>query len=63
MKDAAIALAGYGVTLLPVVDKDDRLVGVLTEADVVRGRIAPDPRRDSWPAARPDRHHRLPSAR
>lgn len=48
VKDAAIVLAGHGVTLLPVVDKDDRLVGVLTEADVVRGRIAPDPRSGAW---------------
>ncbi len=48
VKDAAIVLAGHGVTLLPVVDDDDRLVGVLTEADVVRGRIPPDPRRGVW---------------
>ena len=48
VKDAAIVLAGHGVTLLPVVDDDDRLVGVFTEADVVRGRIAPDPRRSAW---------------
>lgn len=48
VKDAAVVLAGHGVTLLPVVGEDDRLVGVLTEADVVRGRIAPDPRRGAW---------------
>lgn len=48
VKDAAIVLAGHGVTLLPVVDKDGRLVGVLTEADVMRGRIPPDPRRGAW---------------
>ena len=48
VKDAAIVLAGHGVTLLPVVDEDGRLVGVLTEADVVRGRIPPDPRRGAW---------------
>jgi CBS domain-containing protein len=47
VKDAAIVLAGHGVTLLPVVD-EDRLVGVLTEADVVRERIPPDPRRGAW---------------
>jgi CBS domain-containing protein len=48
VKDAAIVLVGHGVTLLPVVDDDDRLVGVFTEADVVRGRIPPDPRRGAW---------------
>jgi CBS domain-containing protein len=48
VKDAAIVLAGHGVTLLPVVNEDGRLVGVLTEADVVRGRIPPDPRRGAW---------------
>jgi CBS domain-containing protein len=48
VKDAAIVLAGHGVTLLPVVEEDDRLVGVLSEADVVRGRIPPDPRRGAW---------------
>lgn len=48
VKDAAVVLAGHGVTLLPVVDEGDLLVGVLTEADVVRGRIAPDPRRGAW---------------
>lgn len=44
ISDAATVLAGQGFTLLPVVEEDDRLVGVLTEADVVRGRIPPDPR-------------------
>jgi len=48
VKDAAGVLAGHGVTLLPVIDETDRLVGVLTEADVVRRRIPPDPRRGAW---------------
>jgi CBS domain-containing protein len=48
VKDAAAVLVGHGVTLLPVVDDGDQLVGVLTEADVVRGRIPPDPRRGAW---------------
>ena len=47
VKDAAVVLTGHGITLLPVIDAD-RLVGVLTEADVVRGRIPPDPRRGAW---------------
>ncbi|MFN2495908.1 MAG: CBS domain-containing protein [Pseudonocardiaceae bacterium] len=49
VEDAAVVLAGHGVTALPVVDADGRLVGVLTEADVVRGRISPGPRRREWP--------------
>jgi CBS domain-containing protein len=48
VKDAASVLAGQGFTLLPVIDETDRLVGVLTEADVVRRRIPPDPRRGAW---------------
>jgi CBS domain-containing protein len=48
VKDPAIVLAGHGVTLLPVVEVGDRLVGVLSEADVMRGRIPPDPRRAAW---------------
>lgn len=52
VKDAAVVLAGHGVTALPVVDEDGRLVGVLTEADVVRGRISPDPRRRAWRGSR-----------
>jgi CBS domain-containing protein len=48
VKDAAVVLAGHGVTALPVIGEGNRLVGMLTEADVVRGRIAPDPRYRSW---------------
>lgn len=52
VKDAAVVLAGHGVTALPVVDETSQLVGVLTEADVVRGRIPPDPRRRAWRGSR-----------
>lgn len=48
VKDAAVVLAGHGVTLLPVLDDTDRVVGVLTEADVVRRRIPLDPRQGPW---------------
>src|ERR1044072_5106283 len=44
IKEAARILATHGFTALPVVADDDRLVGIVTEADVVRGRIPPDPR-------------------
>ncbi|MEU5266594.1 CBS domain-containing protein [Amycolatopsis sp. NPDC021455] len=42
-KEAAELLAAHGFTALPVVD-DDRLVGIVTEADLIRGRIPADPR-------------------
>ncbi|GAA2987609.1 CBS domain-containing protein [Actinokineospora diospyrosa] len=43
VKHAATLLARHGFTALPVVD-DDRLVGMVTEADVVRDRIPADAR-------------------
>ncbi|WP_410674963.1 HPP family protein [Amycolatopsis sp. cmx-4-68] len=43
-KEAAELLSAHGFTALPVVDDDDRLVGIVTEADLIRGRIPADPR-------------------
>ncbi|MET8997545.1 CBS domain-containing protein [Amycolatopsis sp. Hca4] len=43
-KEAAELLAAHGFTALPVADDDDRLVGIVTEADLIRGRIPADPR-------------------
>lgn len=43
-KEAARLLAAHGFTALPVVDGDDTIVGIVTEADLMRGRILPDPR-------------------
>ncbi len=43
-KEAAELLSTHGFTALPVVDDDDRLVGIVTEADLIRGRIPADPR-------------------
>lgn len=37
-------LAGRGFTSAPVVDEDDALIGIVTEADLIAGRIRPDPR-------------------
>ena len=42
---AAARLVSHGHSAAPVVDSDGGLVGVVTEADLVRGRIAPDGRR------------------
>jgi CBS domain-containing protein len=43
-KDAAQLLVTRGYTALPVVDDDDRLLGIVTEADLLLDRFAPDPR-------------------
>lgn len=42
-KEAARILAAHGFTALPVVD-DERLVGIVTEADLIGDRVPPDPR-------------------
>ena len=42
-KEAARLLASRGFTALPVVD-DETVLGVVTEADLIDGRILPDPR-------------------
>jgi len=44
IKEAAAVLAENGFTALPVVDDDDRLIGIVTEADLVRDRVPRDPR-------------------
>ena len=44
VKDAADLMAARGFTALPVLDADGDLIGVVTEADVVRGRFPHDPR-------------------
>jgi CBS domain-containing protein len=44
VKQAAGVMAEQGFAALPVIDGDDRLVGILAEADVLRDRLPPDPR-------------------
>lgn len=44
MQDAAALLAGRGFTALPVVDDDGLLIGIVTEADLVRDRFPRDAR-------------------
>jgi CBS domain-containing protein len=41
-KQAAALLSAHGFTALPVVDEDDRLIGIVTEADLIADRIPPD---------------------
>lgn len=43
-KEAARLLVDRGFTALPVVDDEDRLLGVVTEHDLLRNRLLPDPR-------------------
>ncbi|MGW5051925.1 CBS domain-containing protein [Actinokineospora sp. NPDC004072] len=43
-KSAIALLTAHGFTALPVVEDGDRLVGVVTEADLLHGRVIPDAR-------------------
>lgn len=52
-KHAANLLALRGFTALPVVDDDERLVGIVTEADLVRGRFPRDARYRRYPESGP----------
>jgi CBS domain-containing protein len=53
-KHAGALMAERGIAALPVVDDGDRLVGFVTEADVLRDRLPEDPRLH----ARRDTEHR-----
>lgn len=44
VKDAAALLASHGFTCLPVVAGDGRLVGLVSEAELLEDRFPPDPR-------------------
>lgn len=52
-KHAAEVLTEHGFTALPVVDDDDRLIGIVTEADLIRDRFPPDIRSGGKSGARP----------
>lgn len=43
-KEAAAVLAEHGFAALPVVDGEGRVLGIVAEADVLRGRLPRDPR-------------------
>ncbi|QIZ39991.1 CBS domain-containing protein [Saccharopolyspora sp. ASAGF58] len=56
IKTAAGVLAEHGFTAAPVVDDDGVLIGIITEADLIRDAIPHDPRsgvRDVWQSAPP----------
>jgi CBS domain-containing protein len=44
VKSVAAILATCGFAAVPVLDADHRLVGIVSEADVLRDRMPPDPR-------------------
>ncbi len=48
LAEAARLMSTNGFTALPVVDDDGRLVGIVTEADLIKDRMPPDPRRQYW---------------
>jgi CBS domain-containing protein len=41
---AADRLAARGITSMPVLDDDERIVGIVSEADLIRDRLPQDPR-------------------
>jgi CBS domain-containing protein len=47
--DAIRLLDKHDITALPVLDGNDRLIGIVSEADLLRGRIARDPRSQVQP--------------
>jgi CBS domain-containing protein len=49
VKDAIALLARHDVAALPVLDADGRLVGVVSEADVIREMVIPDQRAHEVP--------------
>lgn len=44
VKQAAALLVEHGFTALPVVSPEDQLIGIVTEADLMRDRVPRDPR-------------------
>ncbi len=51
VKEALSRLAEHGITCLPVVDGAGRLQGVVSEADLIRDVVAPDPRAAARPVS------------
>lgn len=44
LDEAAAVMTGNGVTTLPIVDAKGKLLGLLSEEDIIRTRYLPDPR-------------------
>lgn len=64
IQHAARTLRSRGFTALPVLDEDGRLIGIISEADILDGRVEPDDRRRrAGRAGRPRRGDTTPSRR
>jgi CBS domain-containing protein len=59
VQTAAALLSDHRVTSLPVLDEDDRVIGIVSEADLIRNRMPHDPRSH----LRPDAHEQPDPAR
>ncbi|PZS15463.1 MAG: CBS domain-containing protein [Pseudonocardiales bacterium] len=59
VQHAAALLSEHGITSVPVLDEDDRVIGILSEVDVIRNRMPHDPRSHLRPEThqRPDPGH------
>lgn len=58
VKTALALLADHGLTTLPVLS-GDRVVGIVSEADLIRDLLAPDPRAHEIPAEDTPAHPRV----
>src|ERR1700716_1062981 len=47
VKEVAALMTAHGFTAMPVVDEEQQLLGIVTEADLMRDRICQDPRSPS----------------
>lgn len=56
VEGAAALLADRGITAAPVIDERNRLVGMVSEGDLLRGRVPADPTAHLRPAAAPPVH-------
>ena len=54
LEAAVQVLAAGHISAVPVVDAQDHVVGIVSEADVLRERLAPDPRAHLRPVAEAD---------
>jgi CBS domain-containing protein len=57
LKDVAATLVEHGINAVPVVDDSDRLVGIVSEADLLTLKATPSPGLRPHSAAMPDSPH------
>ncbi|QJY48985.1 CBS domain-containing protein [Pseudonocardia broussonetiae] len=48
LKELARVLTEHGISALPVLDRDDRVVGIVSERDLLSEQAEPSPRRARW---------------